>query len=236
MCGLASSATAEWKLGPSQINCLYVLARFRFKHCSIIKYDINDEKNPKVYGILGYFFGHICDVDFNSEFMRCMGKYRGEIYAYTHPCFNKRSCNIWLSETTIPDEMPIDSEINTETMDWKLFSGPTYNFTVQQSPVLSSGGSLTNKMSFGEEFGYAWVAPVSSGYMNFFKQMISWETFNIDECKNTDMLKVKSFRLEFIEKNGFNKKNTPVNIDGEKYWGTKVQGTILYDKQVFVIC
>ena len=236
-CGLACSATKEWKLGHDQTNCLYVLARGRFKSISITKYDINDEKNQTVYGLCGYLFGFTSDIDFDSEFLRWFGGARLQMYAAANILNpNKRLCNIWLSKDTIPNDMSIDSQINTENMTWKSFEGPTYNFMYQTSPVLASDVSLTNKLGFGDEYACTQISLSKNGQIHFVKEILSCENFTIDEYNDCDIFKIKSFRLELVEKNGFNNKNTLINIDGEKYWGTKVQGTVLQDRRTFVIC
>jgi len=43
-----------------------------------------------------------------------------------------------------------------------------------------------------------------------------------EECK-----KIKSFRMELEDLKEWNMENTPVQIDGEVYDGTIVQGTVL---------
>lgn len=236
-CGVACSVTKEWGLGHDQTNCLYVLARCRFKSITVTKYDINDEKNPTVYGILGYFFGYTCDVDFNSEFLRCFGGLRLQLYAYPKILnLPKRNCNIWLSEETIPDDQSIDSQINNETMTWKLYSGPTYNFLFQTIPLPALVTSITRKIAFSDEYALGWVSPVSKGFFHFVKEMLAQESQRVDEIETAEVFKGKSFRLELVENSSFNKKNTPINIDGEKYYGTKIQGTLVNDRRAFLIC
>jgi sphingosine kinase len=65
---------------------LYLIAKGKFKEMDAIKVEIDSLEDP-IYSFLSINFGFIADVDINSEFMRCLGELRFELYgAYRAIC------------------------------------------------------------------------------------------------------------------------------------------------------
>lgn len=159
-----------------------------------------------------------------------------EIYSYIKIfTLAKRNVQIWTSEQTYPDTFKLDSDIELNDIEWKKFNEPNYQFVFQNAPKLGINGSLTNNMNFSDAYSRTWISQASEGFFPFVSRLMSVEKNKLDTCKDTLYYKTKSFRLELTEDKKYTKENSLLNIDGEKYYGSKVQGTQIDDQRVFFI-
>jgi sphingosine kinase len=98
---------------------IYLIAKGKFKEMDAIKVDIDTLEDP-IYSFLSINFGFIADVDINSEFMRCLGELRFELYGiYRAICQKNYRAKIWTST----DQNTVLPEINEpiEGMEDKIF-------------------------------------------------------------------------------------------------------------------
>ena len=241
-CGLAFAACREWKCGKDQESCIYVLTRARFQRLNITKY-ITNGSIPVIYGVMMNTFGFIADVDFNSEKFRYLGDARFLFYGYfklIKP--EKRTAKIsWTIEKTDHDHREnynneqIQNLFNTPlTNNCKTIEDKIYCSVFITSPILNEDLCITDELWINSDHGYMWIAHKKFGYVNFLKNLMAMETKKLHECKKVILDKTMAFRIELIENKTYNSKNSPLDIDGERYDGTKVQGEIIDSDVLFI--
>ena len=236
-CGLAASACLGWGLTKTQDNLVWVMTRGRFSSGAITKY-ITDGDVKVIYGLGCFFHGFLSDVDFKSEKWRWMGESRFKIYSYLKMLnLDKRPCKYWVSERPFPERenvenwMP-DFDESLEGEDWKFFEGKFYGFFYQTSVVLSETQAFSNRVRHDSDFGDTWIAPTKNGYFNFAKGLLmADENKNgIVESKKHITEVTRAFRLELLGGTKHNAANSLLDIDGEPYLGSKVQGMVIKDR------
>jgi len=223
----------EWNYEKTLLNCLYVLTKAKFRDVTVTKYLTNGKSNV-IYGCVGYMFGYYSDVDLNSDFLKFLYNWKYEVYGFMKLFnLNRRKAKIYYSEKSLKEQTNDDCkkllDDKSYLNDWECKDESFYNFLYLTSPEWTGKENISCNRTFeksGSGFGEMVMNTSADGYIAFLKTLIKigekGDGLNEGECK-----KIKSFRMELEDLKEWNMENTPVQIDGEVYDGTIVQGTVL---------
>eukprot|EP01017_Pseudomicrothorax_dubius_P028885 TRINITY_DN3466_c0_g1_i4.p1 TRINITY_DN3466_c0_g1~~TRINITY_DN3466_c0_g1_i4.p1 ORF type:complete len:498 (+),score=93.38 TRINITY_DN3466_c0_g1_i4:35-1528(+) len=190
------------------------------------------QSGKRFYSFLSFAWGFIADVDLESEFMRCCGGARFDIYGVWRVlAMREYPGRIFISETVAStSELPaLDTEIE-ESQDWRKIDGPFISVLIMNTPFLSKGlhASPQSRLDDGLLYIQTQRGGNHAGRYRLIKYMLSQPTGdhlqngNVRNDIFVDYHKLKAFR---IEPSGPNQR--PFSIDGERFAPERVHGVVL---------
>ena len=157
--GLSTTCLHESNEYFNALNAAYIICKnYKRKMDLFTVKHLNNSKIPIFYGFLGLAWGIISDIDFESEWLRCIGKLRFDVYALIrflnlkkyHGRIEYLLPNEPISKTTTNDDFnelkqfqnqlfnPNNDEIKENPKSWQMVNGPFILSSAWNIPYASS--------------------------------------------------------------------------------------------------
>lgn len=144
----------------------------------------------------------------------------------------KRKAKIWYSDE--PNSNLLEANIDTEAAlagpmpeTWNFVDETFYNFIWLTSPEWTANENISVRKTLASDFADCLFNTTSEGFMKFIWTILAIGDKKFQVQYPDKLHKARSFMLEMQDLNVWNHGNTPINIDGERYEGTKIQATVM---------
>lgn len=119
---------------------------------------------------------------------------------------------------------------------WQLTDDTFYNFFWMTSPEWTYNENISDRRTLDGGFADCMFNTTSEGFMKFFWTVLAIADKKFHVQYPEKIHTARSFMLELQDLDVWNHGNTPMNIDGERYEGTKIQATVMpHSKNVSLI-